>query len=140
MSSVGDLGGGYIKESLKGSVQLPRAGDVLCHGVLAAIANVSATLPELCWLRRCDQESPAGTPTVHLETWSRAGREVTRRLRADMRRDLEGERVCDRRAGVTVGCQGIVTLPGAVHELGIATKPARTYMYRVVISKPVCQK
>ena len=32
-------------------------------------------------------------------------------------------------AGVTVGCQGIITLPDSVHELGIATKPAHIYTY-----------
>jgi hypothetical protein len=30
-------------------------------------------------------------------------------------------------AGVTVGCQGIVTLSDTKHELGIATKPAHLY-------------
>ena len=33
-------------------------------------------------------------------------------------------------AGVTVGCQGIVTLPDIAHELGITAKPARIYTYR----------
>jgi hypothetical protein len=55
---------------------------------LAAVATISATLSKLWWLWRCDWESPADTPTpcICAETPSRTGREVTRRLRADMRR------------------------------------------------------
>jgi hypothetical protein len=68
------------------------------------------------------------TYTVHLRRDAeRTGREVTRRLRAD---GYEGKDVCARcAADVTVGCQGIVTLPDTAHELDIATKPARIYTY-----------
>jgi len=58
---------------------------------------------------------------------SRVGREVTRHEGGYE----EGEDACARgAAGVTVGCQGIVTLPDTTHDLGIAAKPARIYTYR----------
>jgi hypothetical protein len=55
----------------------------------------------------------------------------------------EGEDTCAGRGavGITIGCQGIVSLPDIAHELGIATKPSHIlYMHiehRVVTSKPV---
>jgi hypothetical protein len=53
----------------------------------------------------------------------------------------EGEGACAEALLVTVGCQGIVTLPDTAHELGITRKPAHiTYICmddRVITSKPV---
>jgi hypothetical protein len=42
----------------------------------------------------------------------------------------EGEGACAEALLVTVGCQGIVTLPDTAHGLDIATKPARIRSYR----------
>jgi hypothetical protein len=62
------------------------------------------------------------------------------RLRADMRRVKARALEALQPAGVTIHCQGIVTLPDTAHELGIATKHACTYRGSRGHSKPVCQR
>ena len=59
-------------------------------------------------IESCSQVHPT---CICAETPSRLGRDVTRCLRADIRR----ANACTRAAGVTAGCQGIATKSARIH-------------------------
>jgi len=95
---------------------------------LAVIANILRNAVQAVVAMKVQlRVARRNTHTVHLRRDVEQGREVTRHLKADMRK---------------VKKRTLEALPVTWHELSIATKPARiTYIQiedRVVISKPMC--